>query len=303
MQFGLIGCNIMKFIAVNLSTMKFHFALLCCACSILTHAQSNFILDSTKITKLNKTTEGEALPFLSSDGLRLYFTSSQEGLGRIYMSQRKTTDDNFAIASPLSKNLPDSFLGATLTNDELELYTSDTWRAYYSKRPTKNDDFSILKLIGEVGECSRIRPAVSPNGTELIIVYTSLCDTARGVKDSIRLFAMDSKGEFHRKGFLNFPKGFDPGVGQFSKDGLNYYTSVNKRWYKNGWNDSSLTLKYSRESLSSDFSDYEIINFDFEGQKPIQITFNGDGTIMVGVRTTMWEWKKNDLLYFRKRKF
>jgi hypothetical protein len=287
--------------------MRFYIFLLLSGSGILANCQSRYILDSTKTILLNTPSEAEALPYLSSDGLRLYYTSSQEGDGRIYISQRKTTDDNFPRGNPLSKNLPDSFIGSTLTNDELEIYVSDAWHAYYSKRRTKNEDFPFPALIGDIGDCSRIRPAVSPNGEELIIVYDALCDTSlRGKgKDSIRLFARDKTGEFHRKGFLNFPRNCEAGVGQFSKDGLNYYTTVTQRWYDydKGWQDSTIILKYSRASLSSDFGNYEIINPDFEGQKPKQITFNGDGTIMIGVRSSYWEWKKNDLIYYQKRKY
>lgn len=264
-----------------------------------TNAQFKLAVDSLKVGSLNTINNAEAYPFISNDGLRLYYTSSQEGLGRIFISERKAREENFLSSRPVSENLPDNFFGATLTDDELSIYLFNALKSYYSIRASKKDDFSFPMLIKELGNC-HTKPAISPNGEELIAVHGSGCDTSRKSRDTIRLFVRNSDGIFQRKDILHYPEDFRPGPGQFSKDGLNYYTTVDKRWYdyNKGWQDSILSLKYSRASLKSPFLKYEIIFSEFKQGRPEHITFDADQTIMIGVLTTKMEWKKNNLIYY-----
>ena len=273
------------------------FLSVCCWLNV--KAQFKLTVDSLKVSYLNTNTNAEAYPFISKDGLRLYYTSSQEGLGRIYISERKTKEENFQLSRPLSVNLPDSFFGATLTDNELEIYLFDSWKSYHSRRTSTSDEFPFPTLIKELGDC-HTKPAISPNGEELIAVHGSGCDTSRKSRDSIRIFVRNEDGFFQKSGVLDFPVGFRPGPGQFSKDGLNYYTIVDKRWYEynKGWQDSTLSLKYSRASLKSPFREYEIILTEFQQGRPEQITFDADQTIMIGVLTTKMEWRKNNLIYY-----
>src|SRR5262245_38395074 len=75
------------------------------------------------LTKLvNKPGVADAYPFLSGDGLRLYFTSNREGgHGRFFISKRNNLTEPFGEPVVLSKHLTDGYYAGSLTADELTL--------------------------------------------------------------------------------------------------------------------------------------------------------------------------------------
>jgi hypothetical protein len=283
--------------------MKQAFFIFLLFLSLSGRTQFKLEADSTKINKLNTAMSAEAFPFISADGLRLYFTSGQEGLGRIYISKRKHVNAPFLKCVPLSSNLPDSLFGGTLTSNELEMYLFDGWQAYYSKRKNKSEQFSKPVSIPELGECHRA-PSISPIGDELIVINSSGCDDSRRSRDTVRLLAKNAVGSFERISTLNYPEGFEPGQGQFSKNGLSYIMTVSKRWYDRDkeWLDSTLVLKYVRNSLRQPFEEYQVILNELN-KKPMQISIDASESILVAVVSTdMWRSKSTDLVYYHIKK-
>src|SRR6185369_17051813 len=70
-------------------------------------------------TGINKTKVADSYPYITGDGLRLYFTSNREGgHGRFFISTRKSVNDPFVDPKVLSPNLTDGFYAGTLTADE-----------------------------------------------------------------------------------------------------------------------------------------------------------------------------------------
>lgn len=251
-------------------------------------AQFRLKADSSKVAQLNTETEAEAYPFLSADGLRLYYTSGESG--KIFLSERKSIDSPFVDAHLLSRNLPKDLNGATLTANELEIYLFDIFRSYYSKRNSVNDEFATPTVIRELGTWHG-RPSISPDGKELIAIYT---------RDTVQHFVKNSAGVFTITGTLDYPKGFVPAAGQFSKDGLSYIMTANKKEQDNKGEEVNniLILKYSRSSVNSPFKAYEIILNELH-QKPFQITMDADQRILIAVLNTgEWKWESNNLVYY-----
>ncbi len=256
--------------------------------------------DSGKLYLLNTASSAEAYPFISNDGLRLYYTSGKEDRGGIYFAVRKSINDSFRTSLRLSKSLPDKFVAGTLTSNELEIYMWDLWRVYFSKRETINDLFPTPTFISELGDNHRT-PAISPNGEELVAVFNSLSEPDKNSIDSIRVFKKDMSGRFRRIYTLNYPRGFRPGPGQFSKDGLCFFISINKQIYEYGKVpfDSICSLMYKRSSLQETFTGYEFIFEDLTNEnRPDQISFTLERKIMIGVLSIKNRWNKNNLMYY-----
>src|SRR6185503_5263237 len=90
----------------------------------------------------------EAYPYLSGDGLRLYFTTDREGgFGRLYFCSRNSLNENFSTPKPLSKHLPDGYYAATLTADELSIYTSYKGEIYTAKQKSINNEFGKPVIV------------------------------------------------------------------------------------------------------------------------------------------------------------
>lgn len=269
--------------------MKISLSLCLLLLSLYGTAQFSLKADSSKVAALNTEDEAEAYPFLSADGLRLYYTSgwSRE---RIYLSERSSIDSSFVHARVLSMNLPANLTGATLTADELEIYLFDVFRSYYSKRKSIKDEFPAPVVIRELGTGHR-RPAISPDGTELVAIYA---------RDTVQHFRKDPAGVFTKAGTLNYPEGLTPAAGQFSKDGLHYIMTVSNRGHrkKGEGMDSVLILQYSRSSTRSPFGSYEIILNELP-TKPFQITMDASQKILIAVLNTVeWKWESNNLVYY-----
>lgn len=269
--------------------MRAYLSLCLLLLSLYGTAQFRLKADSGKVARLNTEDEAEAYPFLSADGLRLYYTSGT-GRERIYVSERSSIDSPFADARLLSRNLPSNLSGATLTANELEIYLFDVYRSYHSKRKSIKEEFPAPAVIRELGTGHR-RPSISPDGNELVALYT---------KDTVQHFRKNPAGIFIKKGTLDYPEGFTPASGQFSKDGLHYIMTVNNRGQSKKGNgvDSILILKYSRNSPDSPFGSYETI-FNELDEKPFQITMDASRKILIAVLNTgEWKWESNNLVYF-----
>lgn len=136
----------------------------------------------TSVTRLSSVNSSAAdhLPWISSDELRLYFSSNRGGDMDIWMATRGASSDTFGAptrVADLSSTQEDS--GVTFTQDERvailsSLRTGSQGRdLYQAVRATQNDGFSSPQPIAGLNSgADESDPALSPDGEELFFVST-----------------------------------------------------------------------------------------------------------------------------------
>ena len=119
----------------------------------------------------------ELAPQLSTDGLRLYFSSDRSNNDRdIYMASRASRSDNFSAPTRVSVSSAQSQeFGPSLRGDELEVFIAsdrgggsgsmDIWRAVRASVADPFDQPVNLAVVNSSGY--ETDPRLSPDGTEL----------------------------------------------------------------------------------------------------------------------------------------
>ena len=245
--------------------------------------------EADAITKgINTKNECDAYPFLSADGLRIYFTTNRGKIshGQIYISERRSVTEPFANPRPLSANLPDPFYSSSLTADELTLYTAKDGKIYVAKRRSLKDDFSKPEPVdlGKLGWT--FAPGISPDGNELVVTTQ-----VEGRKGEVNIVYRKTGDRFLQQETLAAPEGSDAGPAQFSKDGLSIYCS---REDVEG-SDEKL-FRYRRSHLNGRFVEVEEMPAELHKHKQcLQPSVNGDESLMAYVISN-GAWDQDDIL-------
>ena len=238
--------------------------------------------------KINKPSITEAYPFLSADGLRLYFTSNREGgHGRLYISSRNSIDEEFGEPEILSKHLTDPFYCGSLTADELTIYLAKNGAIYVSHRTDRKSSFGPPKQLEEIKNGWAFGPGISPDGKELVITTTP-----EGYKDEVNvLYRKDAGGKFRQVEVLASPEGMDAGPAQFSKDGLSLYCSL-----ENSKNNEEKLFRYKRNTIQDRFIEMDELpaNLNIHSQC-LQPTVNGDESLLAYV-VSNGGWSEDDIV-------
>lgn len=240
--------------------------------------------DCRETNAINMHGQAEAYPYLSADGLRLYFTSSREGgHGRFFISTRKSIHDPFGAPTVLSRHLEDGYYAGTLTADELTLCMVMSGDMYISIRKSIRDEFPEPVKVEGTSDNYHFGPAISPDGKEIMVMETV------NDKDHIRIYKRTGLYTVKEDGVLPVPEG-EPCPGQYSKNGLAYYFSIEIGEEENIW-------RYSRTSLQNRFADLQELPVQMKGLKNnLQPSVNGDGSILVFVTSPNELWQTDDIL-------
>jgi hypothetical protein len=231
------------------------------------------------ITELN-TAVAEAYPWISSDGLRLYFTRDNQFM----FSERPTVYSNFnpptniAIPNPASP-------GCWLSEDELNFYfiNSVATIAHWS-RPTLADPFvagPTVAIGGSPNYSLMAGVSFSPAMDELYLFGVSLgSNYIARFTGSGNTFTFDNQFTF----------GINPSVGQLSKDGLQLFVGriLTTHGTIGGLNRptlaNSFTTWVTMDSVLNDFSVYNT-----------HPTASANNEYMVIVRNVTNLWADNEL--------
>lgn len=244
--------------------------------------------DSPMTKLVNKPGVADAYPFLSADGLRLYFTSNREGgHGRFFVSTRKSIKEPFGEPVVLSKHLPDGYYAGSLTSDELTLCMVNSGDMYISKRYSRSGEFSEPVQLKGIPDQYHFGPAVSPDGN--MIIVTATVDNI----DVFKIYTRQSEYTFTEAGILPVPQGNDIGPGQFSKDGLSYYFSIEDEKVTK----EASIWRYTRPSTNDKFVDLEQLPVTINAlQRNFQPTVNADASIIVHVTSQNDLWEEDDIV-------
>lgn len=207
--------------------VKFLIVFLTFTNATLAYAQvSNCQWDTIRPLSEINTAEAEAYPFISEDGLRIYFTQQESASRSIYMMKRPTRLDSFAdkqLVSSLSAYQPTS---SWFSSDELEMFymefvpSTGSYLIKHTTRTTLNDTFSVgttINLLGIDSNTYKVGPSLTQDQSEMILFVPGMTNHY--------LITLNRTGsnEYTVSDTIVFSQAYKPGPGKFSKDGLTYY--------------------------------------------------------------------------------
>ncbi|TAF75849.1 MAG: gliding motility-associated C-terminal domain-containing protein [Bacteroidetes bacterium] len=258
------------------------------------------------LDEINVSNRADAHPWLSDDALRLYYskgiTNSLTNTA-IYYTSRLSIESNFGIPIPIIE--PNTLTSTAimcpfLTDNELTLFYIDfNCRSgnlfgclFSSKRNNSSQNFSNPQLVSILGLNGRILGASFTTNLENLIIcifnnQTSNTAICSKITDNV----------YTLSGFAYKSKSLDPLLGQVSKDGLNYYFSVNDPDSLYNKSDSFLTVS-KRNNLSENFTEIYYIDDTLLNKKDVfsyQPSVTSNESVMVFARSTNNSWLGNDL--------
>lgn len=247
------------------------------------------------LTEINTYDSGEGYPWISNDGLRLYFTKLDEnGDPKIYYSERIDLESDFSNIHSLNINMEDvDNFSCWLSDDELDIYFivriengSMNTTLLHSSRSSIEDEFinSIeVELIGNInGFLSG--PSLTTDSNQLYI-YNS------NYYNNILIFDRTGDDEFTLSDSLQIPYGYSPHPGSLCSNDSKYYFSM-----RDSVSIDRLYL-YERQNSNDPFNTlYCIENDSLSIQYSyIQPSVSNNGNYFAFVRGNGITWSANDL--------
>ncbi|MFT3795532.1 T9SS type A sorting domain-containing protein [Flavobacterium sp.] len=170
------------------------------------------------LTEINTNT-AESYPWISSDGLRLYYSHSDISWGKIMFTQRSDTNSEFGVPVEIPTGVvyPRSMW---LSENELDAYVigiGSLTQLYYLHRPTVDSPFEAPVLITLTGLLMD-----QFFGPSLDASQNTMYMHDQTGDDSIRIFERSSATSFAYSGMLDVG-GILAQPGQLSKDELSYF--------------------------------------------------------------------------------
>ena len=252
------------------------------------------------LTELNTSQAGEGYPWISNDGLRIYYTSGMSGTDfRILYSQRNSTDDFFSDPIPLSINISSvGSISQWLSEDELHIYffTRDSngpqsKTLFHATRDNISDEFNEPIKVDLLGGIEGIinNPSLTRDFNQLFIFNTPSSDEMPGIK----ILERTGENEYTLVDNIEVPSGYESGQGQISKDGLRFILGLKSETeiFKN-------LYIIERESETDTFDDFYLIDNDLINSSDltsIQPSISKNDHYFVFVRNNANMWTRNDL--------
>ncbi|GAB2807713.1 hypothetical protein GCM10027043_03460 [Ferruginibacter profundus] len=243
---------------------------------------------------INNADKCDAYPWISSDGLRLYFNSNRDGgHGNIYFSQRSSADQPFETPHKAFPALENKYYAVSLTADELTMVlTLEGYTLYIATRKSTSENFSTPKLIEELKDRMLYAPGISADGSELMVIdCTGEKDIKSQRSDGTIRYVKNAAGIFIRKEKLVAPDNTVIGPGQLGKDGLTYYCSL-----KNISDQIEKLYCFKREDKNSAFKlAYELPAKLNVTKASLQPCLNGDGSVLAYCINNTNTWDDDDI--------
>lgn len=265
----------------------------------------DFQFDSIRpLTELNNSLQADAYPWISNNGLNLYYISEDlnDNVDKLVHSSRSNINEFFSTPQTLSINSSvNDNSSPWLTEDELDIYfiirkTNGTmWTTlYHAERSSTNEDFSNKTIVNLLGDISG--NLFSPSLTmdmEKLYIYNSNSDT-----QNILIFDKVVDNEYQLVDTLNIPDGYKPGPGKIGQDDLKYYLPLTDI-------DKNVALYvYNRESIEDSFDSVYYLNNEIINNsefRNVLSSISKDGNYFVFVRSSDDSWSSTDLYIAYKK--
>ncbi|MFT5778516.1 MAG: hypothetical protein ACI837_001472 [Crocinitomicaceae bacterium] len=243
------------------------------------------ILDDVReLTELNLPDQTDAYPYLTDDGLRLYFTNNNGGSNNIYFTSRPNLTSNFGWRALIDFDLFDGAISCWFTVDELTAYYSTSTDLFYVTRATPASAFGVPIQITLTGGIASFFGGLSltPGGEELYIYTGNELSKYAYVNDTTYAFVAEEVP----------PVGYEGATGQLSKDGLELCWSLSPIGV-----DSMYLFQLDRVAIGDDFGNPVMLNnlINASTRMNSQATYAKSANVLIWVRNDDGTWDDNDL--------
>jgi hypothetical protein len=256
--------------------------------------QSNFeVVGSVRsLSELNKSDNAEAYPFISENGLNIYFTSGSPDASNIFVASRHDTSSPFSTPVLLSNHFPPGSHSGWLSKDELDIYFVNKNAVYTSRRNSIYEKFLQPVIVHLSGRVYDFVSSVSlTQDKEELLIYSVL-----NRKTNISVFRKQQNSfyDYAFVGMLPIPVFFKVGSGMLSSNGLGFYLSVRL-------NNRHKLAKLTRNTTKEVFTDFQILegslidNLD----NMIQPSVASDNFVAFVVNHSI-NWSDSDLYLYQK---
>jgi len=176
---------------------------------------TTYTYDSIRaLTEINDPYWADAYPWISADGLRLYYTS-QANDNQLMFTQRPNTNSNFVTPTIVPISVLFSF-SYWISLNELDVYVCNGNKLYYTHRNTISSPFNAPVSISLLGTSWSFISGASLNAlqNELFLYSANI---------GIIEFSRSSDTSFTYTRTLPTPTGYQILPGQLSKDELTFF--------------------------------------------------------------------------------
>ena len=239
------------------------------------------------LNEINKQDTANAYPYISPDGLRIYFTQGVGGItNNIYFASRNDINSHFNNTQLLSSRIPEGSFSCWLTNDELEIYYVNNFNLYFTSRTSISSPFIDpiqINLVKNIqGWISG--PSLTPDKQELYIYNQDVnykCILKFIQSDNYTYTLVDT---------LDVPSNSIINPGQLSKNGLKYYFSLKDNF------DSTKLFLMERYDITAQFENLSILNSNINSTMyNAHPSVSSEENILVFVRNNENSWVNNNL--------
>jgi hypothetical protein len=249
------------------------------------------------LSEINNPLNADCFPWISGDGLRLYFVSGSDTNKLMFCSRNNTNSYfNTPTSIPGLNHPQQTACSYWLSSNELDLYIlgGSAMTFSYSSRITTSSPFSTPISISLLGSNINLLqgPSLDITQNELFL-YQCLVGT--------KVYTRTSATSFTYKMTLPFPSGYYSGIkaGQLSRDGLTYmFSGANN----NGGGKDQL-FKMTRPSLTDSFTigTFQLVqDINDSLRYNYQPSISNNFDCIVFVRNNYNSWSSSDLYISQK---
>lgn len=245
--------------------------------------------DTRALSEISSTGAGDGYPWISGDGLRLYYSSGGGGdQNLLYYTERSDVNSPFqaSILAPITVTSP---LSIWLSENELEAYvttfTGGSGQLFHFQRNSIVEPFDTSEAISLNGIALGFISAASLNAAQSeLLLYSADYGTIT--------FNRTSSNSFEYVGPLLSSSNLNTIPGQISKDDLTYFVGIKNTGfgsYINQLERSDAANAFNASTLQ------EISSLNNPGEYNMQPTMSSNLEWVVFVRNASNSWQGNEL--------